>query len=218
MRISPIDIQQKQFRTRPFGYDKAGVDQFLELLAEEYERLHRHSLDLQEELARAKAKIAEQMEREETLRETLVTTQRVTDELKATARREVDVMMAEAEIKAERLLHNAEEKRLQLIEEIQEIRRQKIDFEVSLRGLLERHVRMLEMHTPALERREDDTRLLEEPLPFAVRARGESGPAKSGEAARGDNSHADAYPQSGTPELELDFDQDDGNDEEDLLR
>ena len=35
MKISPIDIQQQQFKTRPLGYEKIGDDQFLELLAED---------------------------------------------------------------------------------------------------------------------------------------------------------------------------------------
>src|SRR5690606_10345190 len=103
----------------------------------------------------------------ETLKETLVLTQKITEELKSTARREVDVMMAEAEIKAERLMHNAEERRMQLIEEIQEIKRQKIDFEVSLRGLMEKHIRMLDLDTVAIEQQDAYARLLEEPLPFS---------------------------------------------------
>lgn len=164
MRISPIDIQQKQFKSRPFGYEKTGVDQFLEILAEELERLIRKNQDLQEELARTNAALSEMRSREETLKETLVTTQRVTEELKSTARREVDVMLAEAEIKAERLMHHAEERRQQLVDEIQEIKRQKIDFEISLRGLLEKHIRMLDLGSVAIEQKSTDARLLDEPL------------------------------------------------------
>jgi cell division initiation protein len=167
MKISPIDIQQQQFKSRPFGYEKAGVDRFLELLAEELERLVRENLDLMEELARVKTSLTEMRDRENTLKETLVTTQKLTDELKSTARREVDVMMAEAEVKAERLMHNAEERRQELIEDLQEIKRQKIDFEVSLRGLLEKHIRMLDLNVVAIEQHDADAKLLEEPLPFA---------------------------------------------------
>ena len=99
-RISPIDIQQQRFKTRAFGYDKGGVDRFLEMLADELERLLRKNQDLQEELAKVTATLDEMREREETLKETLVTTQKVTEDLKKSAKREVDVMMAEAEIKA----------------------------------------------------------------------------------------------------------------------
>lgn len=165
MRITPIDIQQQQFKSRLMGYDKTGVDQFLEILAGEMERVLRQNQDLQEELAHARSALAEMREREATLKETLLTTQKVTDELKANARREAEVLMANAEVRAERVMRNAEERRVQLIEEIQEIRRQKIDFEVSLRSLLEKHVRMLELNTLSINV-DEEAKLIEEPLPF----------------------------------------------------
>lgn len=166
MRITPIDIQQQQFKSRLMGYDKAGVDQFLEILAGEIERLFRQNQDLQEELARTKSTLAEMREREATLKETLLTTQRVTDELKANARREAELLLADAEVRAERVMRNAEDRRLQLIEEIQEIKRQKIDFETSLRSLLEKHVRMLELNVLSIGGERAEAKLLEEPLPF----------------------------------------------------
>ena len=218
MKISPIDIQQQQFKSRPFGYEKAGVDRFLELLAEELERLIRENIDLMEELARDKASLAEMRDREENLKKTLVTAQKLTDELKSTARREVDVMMAEAEIKAERLMHNAEERRQELINELQEIKRQKIDFEVSLRGLLEKHIRMLDLNAVAIEQHDADTRLIEEPLPF-VKHHGqevESRQLQSGSAGAAENPYEDAeFSEPPPPELAFDFDPGDCGDDED---
>ena len=236
MRISPIDIQQQQFKSRPFGYEKAGVDRFLESLAEELERLLRQNQDLQEELDRTVATLTEMRDREETLKETLVITQKITEELKTTARREVDVLMAEAEIKAERLMRNAEERRMQLIEEIQETKRQKIDFEVSLRGLLEKHIRMLDLNTVAIDQQDADAKLLEEPLPFineseqnvdevapqAVNPSDESIEdaefTEPEQVGSGRNDSADPYVVTKTPDLSFDYDLDDVNGEEDLLK
>ena len=221
MKISPIDIQQQQFKSRPFGYEKAGVDQFLELLAEELERLIRENIDLMEELARDKASLAEMRDREENLKKTLVTTQKLTDELKSTARREVDVMMAEAEVKAERLMHNAEERRQELINELQEIKRQKIDFEVSLRGLLEKHIRMLDLNAVAIEQHDADARQLEEPLPFVTQHEQEVGSrqSQSGSAGAVEKPYEDAeFSESPPPELAFDFDPGDRGDDEDLAK
>ena len=233
MRISPIDIQQQQFKSRPFGYEKAGVDQFLELLAEELERLLRKNQDLQEELDRTIATLVEMRDREETLKETLITTQKITEDLKMTARREVDVMMAEAEIKAERLMHNAEERRLQLIEEVQEIKRQKIDFEITLRGLLEKHIRMLDLNDVAIEHYDADSRLLEEPLPFVKQFDQDPEEATVGavdhtdkpvEEAEFDESEQldpeweEPVVEAKIPELSFDFDPGEENGEEDLLK
>ena len=159
MLITPIDIQQQQFKSRPMGYDKAGVDHFLELVAAELERLLRQNQDLQEEMARARNTLGEMHEREAMLKETLLTTQKVTDELKANARREAELLLADAQVRAERLMHNAEERRLLLLDEINEIRRQRIDFEASLRSLLDKHSRMLELNTLSTGSDQSDLRL-----------------------------------------------------------
>jgi cell division initiation protein len=228
MRISPIDIQQKQFKSRPLGYEKAGVDQFLEILAEELERLIRQNQDLQEELARARATLTEMRGREETLKETLVTTQRVTEELKAAARREVDVMLAEAEIKADRLMHHAEERRQQLIDEIQEIKRQKIDFEISLRGLLEKHIRMLDLNSVAIEQKNAEARLLDEPFssgqPGGGRSAQAPAPAEHDQPAETQTGSEESLPQGKrslneqVADLVLDFEPGEEDDEEDFSR
>lgn len=167
MGITPLDIQQHRFKSRPFGYDKAGVDRFLELVAEEMERLLRQIQELKEELSRTRSGLDEMREREATLRDTLMTAQRITDELKANARKEAEIILAEAELRAERVIRDAEDRRLHLIGEIQEIKRRKVSFETSLRALLESHSRLLELDLVAEEA--GGERLLEQPLPFAGR-------------------------------------------------
>lgn len=170
MRITPIDIQQQQFKSRVMGYDKTGVDQFLEILAGEMERLLRQNQDLQEELTHARNALGEMREREAMLKETLLTTQKVTDELKANARREVELLLADAELRAERVIMAAEERRLQLVEEIREIKRQRIDFETSLRSVLEKHARMLELNASGAESERPGVRAAEAPAPRPVPA------------------------------------------------
>lgn len=145
MSITPIDIQQHQFKTRPIGYEKGGVDHYLEQIAEELENYHRQVQELKEELTHTKAALQEMRQRESAVKETLLTAQQVTEEIKANAHKEAEIYLAEAELEAERIIYDAEKRRLQLRNEIQEIRRQKISFESSLRGLVEGHLRMLDI-------------------------------------------------------------------------
>lgn len=164
MSITPIDIQQHQFKNRLFGYDPAGVDHFLELIAEELERINRLNQDLKDELTRSKASLHEMRQRESTLKETLLTTQRVTEELKANARKEGEIIVADAVLKAEKIVHDAEARRIKLINEIQELRHQKVTFETSLRSLVENHLRLLDLDVVPLERSKGEEALLDEPL------------------------------------------------------
>lgn len=166
MRITPIDIQQQQFKTRLLGYETSGVDHFLEMVADELEKIHRQNQELKEELVRTRTSLNEMRDREATLKETLLTTQRVSEEIKANARSEADIIRTDAELKAERIVRDAEERRIQLINEIQEIKRQKISFETSLRAMVESHLRLLNLDVVQLEDRRSEDKLLEEKLPF----------------------------------------------------
>jgi cell division initiation protein len=155
MSITPIDIQQHRFKTRPLGYEKGGVDQFLELVAEELEQYHRQAQELKEELARNRASLNEMRQREEMLKETLITAQRMTDE--------AEILIAEAGLKAERIVGEAEDRRLQLINELQEIKRQKVLFQSSLRGLVESHLHLLDFESLADEWHGRQEKLLQAP-------------------------------------------------------
>jgi len=166
MAITPIDIQQHQFKTRLLGYDTAGVDQFLEMLADELERVSRQHQEVKEELARTRSALQEMQQREATLKETLLTTQKMVDDIKNNARNEAEILLTEAELKAERVVRDAEQRRVQLINEIQEIKRQKISFETSLRALVESHMRLLDLEVVQVESSRAEEKLLEEPLPF----------------------------------------------------
>jgi cell division initiation protein len=167
MSITPIDIQQHRFRTRVLGYEKAGVDHFLELLAEELERFHRQNQELKEELTRTRASLEEMRSREQMLKDTLLTTQKMTDDLKANARKEAEIVVAEAELQGEKIVRAAEDRRIQLISEVQELKRQKISFETSLRTVVESHLRLLDIDLVALHGGGEGY-LLEEPLPFGA--------------------------------------------------
>lgn len=145
MRITPIDIQQHQFRTRIVGYDKASVDHFLELIAVELEEIHRQHHESKEDLARCRASLEEIRQREATLKETLLTTQRVTDELKANARREAELIVAEAHLQGQKIVQDAEEQRMRLVAEIRDLQRRKVAFESGLQSQIESHLRLLEM-------------------------------------------------------------------------
>ncbi len=84
-------------------------------------------------------------QREATIKETLLTAQQVTEELKANAHREAEIALAEAELEADRIVRDAEYRRQRLFNEIQEIKRQKVSFESALRGLVEGHLRLLDI-------------------------------------------------------------------------
>jgi cell division initiation protein len=163
MRITPIEIQQHQFKTRLFGYDTAAVDSFLEMVADELERVHKQNNELKESLARTNTALEQMREREKALQETLMTAQQVTEELKENARKEAEIVVAEAHLEGEQVVRQADERRLQLIAEIRELNRQKISFETGLRAMIDGHMKLLDMDVLQIEESDLD-HLLDQPL------------------------------------------------------
>jgi cell division initiation protein len=166
MAITPIDIQQQQFKSRPFGYEKYGVDEFLEQVAGEMERLMRVNQELREQLARTKSSLDEMRSRETMLKETLVASQKIAGEIKNNARKEAEIITANAELQGERIVRDSEGRRIQLINEIQEVKRQKVSFETSLRALVMSHIKLLDLEVVEVQGSRNENHLLEESLPF----------------------------------------------------
>jgi cell division initiation protein len=147
MKITPLDIQQQQFKGKVFGgLNPEEVDTFLQLVAREMEEIIRENSELKEQIRKVAANEEEMTQREKELRETLLAAQRVIEEMKSNAQKEADLIVAEAEIKADRLLADGENRLIQLNNEIQELQRQKLQFESSLKSLLDSYYKMLSLN------------------------------------------------------------------------
>ena len=144
MKITPLDIQQQQFKGKMLGgLDPEDVDAFLQSVASEMEGLIRENNDLKELQARHNREMAEMAEKEKDLRETMLAAQRITEEMKANAQKEASLVVSEAELRAERIVMDAERQLGELKARIEDVRRQKIQFEMSLKALLDSYARQL---------------------------------------------------------------------------
>ncbi len=67
MKITPLDIQQKQFRNTWRGIDAGEVDTFLDLVAAEYEEVIKENIALKDDLRKKAARLEEHTARERSL-------------------------------------------------------------------------------------------------------------------------------------------------------
>ena len=147
MNISPIDIQQQQFKGKMFGgLDPEDVDAFLQLVAGELEDLIRENTELKEQARRVATDMEEMKEKEVTLRDTMLAAQRITEEMKSSSQKEATILISEADLKADTILADANRKLADLKSQIQDLRREKIQFETALKSLLDTHYKMLTLN------------------------------------------------------------------------
>lgn len=145
MKITPLDIQQMQFKVRMRGYDRREVDQFLEELSQTVEGLNRENATLRDKLAATDAQLAELKKAEATLAHTLVSAQTLTDELKQAAQRDAELIMKEAELKASELLQEARIEMAGLQRDLSDLHKQRLLAIERLRSTLRTFERMLEI-------------------------------------------------------------------------
>jgi cell division initiation protein len=144
MRITPLDVRKQEFRKGMRGLDPDEVYAFLATVADEYEAALNDNKALRERLLELDDKVQEYRTIERTLRDTLVTAERVTVESKDNARREASLIVKEAQIQAERALRDISSEAVRLRQEIQRLRSQRDAYVAKMRVVAESHVKFIE--------------------------------------------------------------------------
>ncbi|MGD9050352.1 MAG: DivIVA domain-containing protein [Desulfobacterales bacterium] len=156
MKITPLDIQQQQFKTRFRGFDIREVDAFLEQVAETFETLRKTNQNLTDEVRRLELEIQGYRKREETFKRALLNSQKVLDQMKDNARKSAELIIAEAEVKAEKILNKAHNRLAQLHEDISELKRQRTQIEVQISSIIEAHSRLLEIGKEGIKESDEE--------------------------------------------------------------
>jgi cell division initiation protein len=163
MRISPMDMRQQRFRAAFRGYDRTEVVAFLTEAADDYEHAMREIDRLRGDFARMEALLVEHRQRENNLRDTLVTAQRVSDEMKEVAQNEAKLIVREAQGRADLLLQKAQARLEELDHDINELKLRRRDTEGSLEGAIQALYRALEFIRDQDDARGDEKVLLHRP-------------------------------------------------------
>lgn len=160
MSLTRQDIETIQFRKAMRGYAVAEVDDFLIDVADAVGRLSEENERLLASLRQVSADLERYKEREATLRDTLLTTQKMTDDLKISAQREAKAIVDQAKAHAEGVVTRARTREAEIHEDIKALRRLRTSMELKLKHLLESHLALL-----ATEAEEQDRFRFDEAAP-----------------------------------------------------
>jgi len=144
MAVTKIDVLNKIFGRSFRGYTCNDVDAFLQDVAESLGRLAEEKEALETRVNNLEEQLSEHRGREQTLRDTLMTTQRMIDDMKANAQKEAQLIIDAANSKAESMVQQSHQRLAQLHGDISELKKQRTQFEIKLRSILDAHLRMLE--------------------------------------------------------------------------
>jgi len=163
MRISPMDMRQQRFKTAMRGYDRTEVVAFLTEAADDYEHAMREIDRLRGDLMRMEALLAEHRERENNLRDTLLTAQRLSEELKDSAQTEAKLIVREAQGRADALLQKAQVRLDELDHDCNEMKLRRRDAEGAVEASIHALYRALEFMRDQDQTRSEEKILLHRP-------------------------------------------------------
>ncbi len=151
MRITPLDIRKQDFKRVMRGLDPEEVHAFLTTIADEYEAVLLDNKQLRERILELDEKIQEYRHMEKTLRDTLMTAERVLAEARDNARKEADLILKDSEIKAQQATENYRRQSADLRREVVELHKEKEAFLARFKGLAEAQIQFIENHRTDFE-------------------------------------------------------------------
>lgn len=154
MRLTSLDIHQKEFHHKLKGYNEEEVDKFLDQVADEVDRLRKENIELSEKLESADERVRQYQEMERTLHNTLLAAQRSSEDILDRARQESQAILRDAEVKAKEIIHAALTQKQRVQGDFMRLKETEQEFRAKFRDLLEGMV----------------SRLVEIPVPEDVRA------------------------------------------------
>jgi len=135
--ITPLDIQHKEFKKGMRGYKEDEVDEFLDQVVVDYEKLYKENAELKDKLERTNQQIQQYKNIEDTLKNTLIVAQNAAEDLRANAIKKAEIITLEAEGRAKEIIARAHQDVERIKAEFDGIKKQMQIFRTRFKTLLQ---------------------------------------------------------------------------------
>jgi cell division initiation protein len=115
MPIRPIDIRRKEFKSGFRGYDANQVDDFLDAVADEFERNYTENQRMREEVSSLRDRLQQFEDLEGSIRAALVHAEQASNDLRRAATREAEGMRQSAQREADFTIREAQTRSHQML-------------------------------------------------------------------------------------------------------
>src|SRR3712207_1786062 len=144
MAIRPVDIRRKEFKSGFRGYDANQVDDFLDEVADEFERTFAENQRMSEEITTLQERLQQFEDLESSIREALVHAQQTARDLRRNAGKEAELIVREAKEQSHRILADSSNRVERVQESYEVLRKAKQDFANDFRHLLKSYLAVMD--------------------------------------------------------------------------
>ena len=136
MKLTPMDINNKEFKRGLRGYNPDEVDEFLDEVVDNYEELYKENGKLKEKLEVLEEQVSHYAKIEGTIQNTLVLAQNAADQAKEASQKEAEVIIKNANETAQRIVDKAHNDVIQINSEFDRVKQEFIKFRAKFRNFI----------------------------------------------------------------------------------
>ncbi|WP_195970355.1 DivIVA domain-containing protein [Clostridium thermobutyricum] len=136
MKLTPMDINNKEFKKGLRGYNSDEVDEFLDEVIENYEELYKENSKLKEKITVLNEQIDHYAKIESTIQNTLLLAQNAADQAKESSQKEAEFVVKNANETAQKIVDKAHNDVIQINDEFDRIKQEFIKFRVKFRNFM----------------------------------------------------------------------------------
>ncbi|HXW76109.1 MAG TPA: DivIVA domain-containing protein [Candidatus Eremiobacteraceae bacterium] len=149
MKITPLDIEHREFKKALQGYAREDVDQFLDEIIASMEADIEERAKLESKVADLEQRVSHFHAMEDSLKSTLVLAQRTADELKAAAHKEVELIKQRANLDLDNELQGVRRRIDEANAELRRVQDHLTSVRHDFKNFLGRHLALLEEPAPS---------------------------------------------------------------------
>ena len=136
MKLSPMEINNKEFKKVLRGYSPEEVDEFLDKIVEDYEEVFKENAVLKEKLSSINEKVDHYAKIENTIQSTLLLAQNTAEQAKMNAQKEADIIVRKANETAQRILDKSHEDVIKINTEYDNVKQEFVKFRAKFRNFM----------------------------------------------------------------------------------
>ncbi len=149
--ITPLDIQNKEFKKSIRGYNEEEVDEFLDELMRDYEKIYKENMELKDKILILNQQIDKYNSLEHTLKETLIVAQSTADEVIGAAKSKANSIIENANLEYKRLIDQANKEVHRIRKAYENLVKEMLIFKTRYRSFIEAQLTSLDEFYAELE-------------------------------------------------------------------
>ncbi|MBQ3124523.1 MAG: DivIVA domain-containing protein [Clostridia bacterium] len=142
--LKPVDIQNQEFEKKLKGYDCDAVDDFLDIVIQDYDTLCKENMALREKIDLLTETVDRYKDIEETIQRSLEVAQQSAQDIKNNANMEAEAIINRAKLDATRLARQIDEEHIKKHQEMLKVKQEVETYRARIKTVCENLIKAID--------------------------------------------------------------------------